>query len=168
MNFAEIIAREQQTGHLCLTLRGMFYTAYNGSAQALARIAGYKVKRTAGGRNSDSGCYAGFPAPSLEKVLAMLEKAGGRVVVREEKYLEIEGIAVSFDAGMLEGYQVRGRSKSANPPAAVAPLPGQELVSRILGYDLGTHTPLEAMLFLRELQTGLQRQSAGANVILQN
>lgn len=46
MTKQEIIEREQASGYLCLAVRGMFFTAYNGSAQAISRITGYKIKRT--------------------------------------------------------------------------------------------------------------------------
>lgn len=68
MTIGELLERERESGRLCLTLRGMFFTAYGGSAQALSRIAGYKVKRTGFDYDGVPCCYAGFPAPALERV----------------------------------------------------------------------------------------------------
>lgn len=68
MTIGELLERERESGRLCLTLRGMFFTAYGGSAQALGRIAGYKVKRTGCDYDGAPCCYAGFPAPALERV----------------------------------------------------------------------------------------------------
>lgn len=67
-----MILRERQSGRLCLSLRGMFYTACNGSAQVLSRVTGDKVKRTPGSRNSVPCCYAGFPAAAFNRVLDLL------------------------------------------------------------------------------------------------
>ena len=45
MTVEEIIEHEGRSGHLCLMLQGMFMRAYNGSAQTLARLTGYRLKR---------------------------------------------------------------------------------------------------------------------------
>ena len=120
MTITELLTRERESGYMCLSLRGLFFTAYGGSAQALGRVCGYKVKRTAGLHNGAACCYAGFPAPALDKTLARLLEGGGRVVVRRERYVEIEGIPVPFDASLLAGYPVRGeRPKDAARNAAI-------------------------------------------------
>lgn len=164
MTIGELLERERESGRLCLTLRGMFFTAYGGSAQALGRIAGYKVKRTGCDYDGAPCCYAGFPAPALERVLGLLEAIGGRIVVREEKYIEMEGLSVGFDREAISGYERRIPRRSKGVP------PGSEFSARCVAallrdYDLSNHTPLEAMNFLRELQVGLQRRETSGEVL---
>lgn len=157
MTKQEIIEREQASGLLCMAVRGMFFTAYNGSAQAVSRITGYKIKRTLYSTAALPCCYTGFPVSSIEKVIALLEQNGGKVVSRETNYLEIAGIDTTFDRTLLDTYPVTAAKKNgsaaislASPSAAD---PATALLEKVRSFNISAHTPLEAMNFLQTLQT---------------
>ncbi len=148
MTVEEIIAHECRSGHLCLMLQGMFMRAYNGSAQALARLTGYRLKRHSLWREGRPVCYCGFPFGQLERVSALITQAGGVLVSRRDGYAEFSGLDVSFDASTVLSLPLREpRRKKAAMPAD-----GGGLVRRIAAFDLARATPLEAMNFIGELQ----------------
>lgn len=98
MTVEEIIEHEGRSGHLCLMLQGMFMRAYNGSAQTLARLTGYRLKRHSLWSEERPVCYCGFPFAQLERVSALITDAGGILVSRGNGYAEFSGLDVSFDA----------------------------------------------------------------------
>ena len=71
MTRQEIITQEQTTGHLCLMLQGMFMRACNGSAQTLAKLTGYKLKRLPG---SNPKQIANPPEITHSKYLKTMKK----------------------------------------------------------------------------------------------
>lgn len=71
MTRQEIITQEQTTGHLCLMLQGMFMRAYNGSAQTLAKLTGYKLKRLPGSNPKQT---ANPPETTHSKYLKTMKK----------------------------------------------------------------------------------------------
>lgn len=151
MTVEEIIEHEGCSGHLCLMLQGMFMRAYNGSAQALARLTGYRLKRHSLWREERPVCYCGFPFGQLERVSALIADAGGVLVSSGEGYAEFSGLDVSFDAPAALSLPLREpRRKKAAMPAD-----GGGLVRRIAAFDLARATPLEAMNFIGELQRQL-------------
>lgn len=151
MTVEEIIEHEGRSGHLCLMLRGMFMRAYNGSAQTLARLTGYRLKRHSLWSEERPVCYCGFPFAQLERVSALITDAGGILVSRGNGYAEFSGLDVSFDASAALSLPLREpRRKKAAMPAD-----GGELARRIAAFDLARATPLEAMNFVGELQRQL-------------
>lgn len=92
MTVEEIIAYECRSGHLCLMLQGMFMRAYNGSAQALARLTGYRLKRHSLWSEERPVCYCGFPFGQLERVSALITDAGGVLERSGEGYAEFSGL----------------------------------------------------------------------------
>ena len=151
MTVEEIIEHEGRSGHLCLMLQGMFMRAYNGSAQTLARLTGYRLKRHSLWSEERPVCYCGFPFAQLERVSALITDAGGILVSRGNGYAEFSGLDVSFDASAALSLPLREprRKKSAMPAD------GGELARRIAAFDLARATPLEAMNFVGELQRQL-------------
>lgn len=148
MTVEEIIEHEGRSGHLCLMLQGMFMRAYNGSAQTLARLTGYRLKRHSLWSEERPVCYCGFPFAQLERVSALITDAGGILVSRGDGYAEFSGLDVSFDASAALSLPLREpRRKKAAMPAD-----GGELARRIAAFDLARATPLEAMNFIGELQ----------------
>ena len=151
MTVEEIIEHEGRSGHLCLMLQGMFMRAYNGSAQTLARLTGYRLKRHSLWSEERPVCYCGFPFAQLERVSALITDAGGILVSRGDGYAEFSGLDVSFDASAALSLPLREpRRKKAAMPAD-----GGELARRIAAFDLARATPLEAMNFVGELQRQL-------------
>ncbi|WP_278975127.1 hypothetical protein [Alistipes finegoldii] len=151
MTVEEIIEHEGRSGHLCLMLQGMFMRAYNGSAQTLARLTGYRLKRHSLWSEERPVCYCGFPFAQLERVSALITDAGGILVSRGNGYAEFSGLDVSFDASAALSLPLREpRRKKAAMPAD-----GGELARRIAAFDLARATPLEAMNFVGELQRQL-------------
>ena len=151
MTVEEIIEHDGRSGHLCLMLQGMFMRAYNGSAQTLARLTGYRLKRHSLWSEERPVCYCGFPFAQLERVSALITDAGGILVSRGNGYAEFSGLDVSFDASAALSLPLREpRRKKAAMPAD-----GGELARRIAAFDLARATPLEAMNFVGELQRQL-------------
>ena len=151
MTVEEIIEHEGRSGHLCLMLQGMFMRAYNGSAQTLARLTGYRLKRHSLWSEERPVCYCCFPFAQLERVSALITDAGGILVSRGNGYAEFSGLDVSFDASAALSLPLREpRRKKAAMPAD-----GGELARRIAAFDLARATPLEAMNFVGELQRQL-------------
>ena len=151
MTVEEIIEHEGRSGHLCLMLQGMFMRAYNGSAQTLARLTGYRLKRHSLWSEERPVCYCGLPFAQLERVSALITDAGGILVSRGNGYAEFSGLDVSFDASAALSLPLREpRRKKAAMPAD-----GGELARRIAAFDLARATPLEAMNFVGELQRQL-------------
>ena len=151
MTVEEIIEHEGRSGHLCLMLQGMFMRAYNGSAQTLARLTGYRLKRHSLWSEERPVCYCGFPFAQLARVSALITDAGGILVSRGNGYAEFSGLDVSFDASAALSLPLREpRRKKAAMPAD-----GGELARRIAAFDLARATPLEAMNFVGELQRQL-------------
>lgn len=151
MTVEEIIEHEGRSGHLCLMLQGMFMRAYNGSAQTLARLTGYRLKRHSLWSEERPVCYCGFPFAQLERVSALITDAGEILVSRGNGYAEFSGLDVSFDASAALSLPLREpRRKKAAMPAD-----GGELARRIAAFDLARATPLEAMNFVGELQRQL-------------
>lgn len=151
MTVEEIIEHEGRSGHLCLMLQGMFMRAYNGSAQTLARLTGYRLKRHSLWSEERPVCYCGFPFAQLERVSALITDAGGILVSRGNGYAEFSGLDVSFDASAALSLPLREpRRKKAAMPAD-----GGEFARRIAAFDLARATPLEAMNFVGELQRQL-------------
>ncbi len=118
MTVEEIIEHEGRSGHLCLMLQGMFMRAYNGSAQTLARLTGYRLKRHSLWSEERPVCYCGFPFAQLERVSALITDAGGILVSRGNGYAEFSGLDVSFDASAALSLPLREpRRKKAAMPA---------------------------------------------------
>lgn len=111
MTVEEIIAYECRSGHLCLMLQGMFMRAYNGSAQALARLTGYRLKRHSLWSEERPVCYCGFPFGQLERVSALIADAGGVLERSGEGYAEFSGLDVSFDASAALALPLSGASQ---------------------------------------------------------
>lgn len=157
MTVEEIIAYECRSGHLCLMLQGMFMRAYNGSAQALARLTGYRLKRHSLWSEERPVCYCGFPFAQLERVGALIADAGGVLERSGEGYAEFSGLDVSFDASAALALPLREpRRKKA---AMLAD--GDGLARRIAAFDLARATPLEAMNFVGELQRDFLTMQCG-------
>lgn len=130
---------------------GNVHAAYNGSAQTLARLTGYRLKRHSLWSEERPVCYCGFPFAQLERVSALITDAGGILVSRGNGYAEFSGLDVSFDASAALSLPLREpRRKKAAMPAD-----GGELARRIAAFDLARATPLEAMNFVGELQRQL-------------
>lgn len=149
MTRQEIITQEQTTGHLCLMLQGMFMRAYNGSAQTLAKLTGYKLKRLPGSSNDKPVCYCGFPVARLPHVCDRILEAGGVVVCRNDTYAEFEGLEVTFDPVAAQSLPA---SETGRKETNTAPKITDELHRRLAAFDLANATPLEAMNFVGELQ----------------
>lgn len=148
MTVEEIIEHEGRSGHLCLMLQGMFMRAYNGSAQTLARLTGYRLKRHSLWSEERPVCYCGFPFAQLERVSALIVGAGSVLERSGEGYAEFSGLAVSFDASAALALPLRElRRKRISQEADAG-----DLVRRIAAFDLAHATPLDAMNFIGELQ----------------
>lgn len=148
MTVEEIIEHEGRSGHLCLMLQGMFMRAYNGSAQTLARLTGYRLKRhslwspgmllrfslRAIGARQRTHYRCGRDSRKPREWLCRVF-GSGRVVRRFRR-----AFAALAGAAQEKGCDARGWRRVGAALAA---------------FDLARATPLEAMNFVGELQRQL-------------
>ena len=143
MTEQELIDKQEKGNNETLYLMkvGMFFHAYGAGAFALARTTGYRIKRKSrkGGREM---LVAGFPAESLNAVVAKLEAAGATVTRHSDILVEVAGLDGTPDEGMVD-------TKISD---AATDRPDTAWKKRIMEFDLGNSTPLAAMNLLAELQ----------------
>ncbi|MCC8187979.1 MAG: hypothetical protein LIP08_10905 [Bacteroides sp.] len=161
MGVKEVLNKQETTGHLFLVRQGLFLRGYNSGALMLEKLLGYKAQRVFLKVCAAEVCIAGFPSQNLSRVLATVEKAGGKIVMQNEQTVEIEGLDYPCTPEIIRQYP----EKEPLSPVATT-LPGtssvprkQEVTTvekiitrRVLDYNLSASTPMEAMLFLSALQ----------------
>lgn len=153
MTEQELIRKQEEGGNETLYLMkvGMFFHAYGAGAFALARLMHYRVKRKArkGGREV---LVAGFPADSLPMVAERIEAAGGKVLVKTDTWVEFEGLDATEDPALID----EPETNAAGTSPTAAKTGTEEWKQRILSFDLSQSTPLQALNFLAEVQSGLK------------
>lgn len=124
----------------------MFIHAYEGAAFAMHRLTGYKVRLVH--RKKGDIRMLGFQATQLENVKNLMAEAG--ITLRDEAQglWSFEGgdtTEIAVDAPVT---QPAGKPQTSNESQAA----NEPLLDVILGYNLAASTPMEAMLFLSDLQ----------------
>jgi hypothetical protein len=149
MTEQELIAKQENGNNETLYLMkvGMFFHAYGAGAFALARLMHYRVKRKLrkGGREV---LVAGFPADNLPVVAARIERAGGKVPVATDTWVEFTGVDATEDRALVDG------PENHHPHPDKANM--EEWRKRILSFDLSRSTPLQALNFLADVQSELK------------
>lgn len=176
MTEQEVLQQQEENGNSAfyLILIGTFLHAYGNGAFALARATGYHVlcRRRKAGRI----ITAGFPISRLDNVRSRILAAGGMIdALPDGKTWLFSGFDGTPDDAMvvLPRSVISARSLDKGDSGAAAPPPAapaadnapavrlvagsaEWLTEMVLGFKLATSTPLQAMLFLGDLQQQLK------------
>jgi hypothetical protein len=152
MEVKELIRLQEGDGIIRLLRQGLFLRGYNAGAVMLERIMGYKVYsmqvKAAGGLV----CYAGFPSEILEKVLEKAEAAGGRIVCRDDRLVEIGGLSYDCGEDVIASYPLKESSRRNSRGKTAGKKAEQSLIEAVVAFDLINATPVQAVLFVGELK----------------
>lgn len=163
MTEREICDRQREEGNSMFYLIrvGLFYHAYDHGAYALSRLMGYSVVRKR--RRWGEVLVAGFPAQRLQAFKQTVLKHAGKLKELDENTWSFHGVDGTPDPQM-----VKSPSAAAGPNAKMplaestklesdGPAEGYSwLAEAVRNYNLSASTPLDAMLFLRQLQLELK------------
>lgn len=160
MTEQEILKRQAETGNreFFLMLVGKFLHAYGNGAFALARATGYRVLRKQ--RRGGDVLTCGFPMGSLEQVRQRLHEAGGIVEKLDEKTYLFRGPDGTPDPQLVSEPQPKPAAQPGKAAAAEQGGGDHWLVEAVRGYNLSLSTPVDAMLFVRNLQQQLNDRNA--------
>jgi len=153
MGEKDVIMKQEENGNqeYYLILIGSFYHAYEAGAFALARATGYRVHRKH--RKMGDILTCGFPADRLYGVVRKIEDAGGSASqLPEGKAWRFSGIDGTADENMV---------KDSVMNKGAAPLAMQDIARAITDFNLSTATPLQAMMFIGELQKRIRCREQG-------
>lgn len=152
MTEQELIAKHQQSDNVATYLMkvGMFFHAYEAGPFALARATGYRIKRKLrkGGREV---LVAGFPAESLDAVIAKLKTAGATIIRHSDTFVEMTGIDGTSNETLADSINPDGNYyRKENERTEL-----RKLKELIHSFDLVSSTPIEALNFVDRLQKTL-------------
>ena len=181
MTEKEVFEKQEESGNTVFYMvrKGIFYNAFGHGAFALARATGYQVTRKH--RKAGDIVQAGFKVDQLQKVLGRIKEAGGRVEPLTEgddgvfAFGGIDGTpdeAMVKDAAMSKTAASPGSMDCPSRPYGYGAGAGPSrldmvaegasqgdggvsqawLVDAVLGFNLASSTPIEAMLFVGTLQ----------------
>ena len=162
MTEREVLEKQEENGQqgFWLIQIGSFIHAYGNGAFALARATGYTVRRKH--RKMGEILTCGFPAERLGQVVQKIEDAGGSAELQPDgKTWFFCGIDGTPDESMVKEASTLAREdmstysamrgNGASPPAM------QDITDAIMGFNLSASTPLEAMMFIGELQKRIMK-----------
>ncbi len=162
MGVKEVLNKQETTGHVFLVRQGLFLRGYNSGALMLEKLLGYKAQRVFLKVCNSEVCIAGFPSQNLPRVLAAVEKAGGKIVMQNEQIVEIEGLHYTCTPEIIRQHPEKEQLSlgATTTLPGTSPMPRQQetttvekiITRRVLEYNLSVSTPMEAMLFLSALQ----------------
>lgn len=168
MTEKEIIDKQISLGNntFFLVLVGRFYHAYGGGAFALSRVMGYHVRRLQ--RKMGEVMVLGFPIEIFDTVRDRVREAGGEIESVDGKTWIFRGLDGTPDPSMIS--EPRSIAKARCQPEAQAAVAEMKLIwnpsvveswliQSIQKFDLSTATPIDAMLFVRNLKQRIQQQN---------
>ena len=85
-------------------------------------------------------------------VAERIEAAGGKVLVKTDTWVEFEGLDATEDPALID----EPETNAAGTSPTAAKTGTEEWKQRILSFDLSQSTPLQALNFLAEVQSGLK------------
>lgn len=153
MTEQDVLRRQEINGQteFYLVLVGQFYHAYGNGAFALSRASGYRVLRKQ--RRWGEVLTAGFPASVLARVRQRIADMHGTVREVEGKMLLFSGIDGTPDDSLVQASQPVSVPAGKTAVAAVTDAPDEgTLLADLMSFNLSAATPIEAMLFLSNLQ----------------
>ena len=146
MTEREIITEQQNSGVRYLMQVGMFIHAYEGAAFAVARVTGYKIRLVH--RKGGDIRMLGFGAAQLEGVSRQMADQGMPLQQVDERLWTFEGGDDSEDGLMVSKPSAPAEPQGGDNMAH----PAEGVLRELLEYNLAASTPMEAMLFLSDLQ----------------
>lgn len=153
MTETEVLTWQEANGNreFLLIKVGMFLNAYGHGAFALHRVTGYTVKRKH--RKAGDILTAGFQIDTIGKVCQKITDMGGRWQEVDDKTWRFSGIDGTPDSDIVvESIPQKKTVVTASVPES----PSYEwLADRIRHFNLSASTPMDAMLFVSELQKQL-------------
>lgn len=149
MTEQECIQKQQEYGEgfFMVVKSGNFYNAYGCGAFALARATGYRVMR----RLRKGGRFVlttGFPLSRLDYVLAQIEAKGGKIEQCGCDVFFFSGVDGSEDMMLVSEQKPADFHKEKTNTV-------DDLREEILAFNLSRSTPMEAMIFIDNLQKRL-------------
>lgn len=155
MTEKELIARQEAEGNTVFYLlkAGMFYHAYEGGAFALARLMNYRVKRKQR-KGATEVLLAGFPVTALPRVLERMKQNGWVVACEQEgddRLFRFSGADGTSENALIDDGSF-GVASRREPDTEKF----RKLKARILSFDPGSSTPMEALNFIDRLQKTLR------------
>ncbi|MBQ4386841.1 MAG: hypothetical protein II822_04495 [Prevotella sp.] len=171
MTEKEIIERQELNCNreYFLILVGRFLHAYGNGAFALARATGYRVMRKQ--RKWGEVLTLGFPIDMFDRVRDRIRDAGGDVESIDDKTWVFRNLD-----GMPDPQMVCEPRPKVNP-APAHPLEREEsgcagkanqydwLAEAVWNFNLSASTPMEAMLFVRDLQQRLHKEEKASPAV---
>lgn len=145
MTVKEIIKLQRDSGNLFLHRQGLFFRGYNETAAFLHKALGYQLKvkeiKSCGGEVF----YVGFPAVSIDKIVSIVNQYGGSVEGYDISTMIISDITLSYDENTLQPEVKSQHKKRLN------------LANEIEAFNIMSHTPVDCMCFIADLQERLKR-----------
>ncbi|MBR1541454.1 MAG: hypothetical protein IJ628_02455 [Bacteroidaceae bacterium] len=162
MTEREVLQKQEDNGNQAFYLIqiGTFIHAYGHGAFALARATGYSVRRKH--RKMGDILTCGFPADRVSQVLAKLEDAGATAELQPDgKTWLFSGIDGTPDESMVKEASTLAREDMSTYSAmrgnGASPHAMQDITDAIMGFNLSASTPLQAMMFIGELQKRIMK-----------
>ncbi|MCD7935925.1 MAG: hypothetical protein LUG98_03620 [Tannerellaceae bacterium] len=153
MEIKELIEKQEKTGHIFLVRQGLFLRGYNSGARMLEHLLGYKVTRISLKSYGGEVCVAGFPSDRADRVIEAIRKQGGEIVEKTDCQLEIGGLNYTCTPEEIAYYEIKEKKgHKVKEPVNIVHQEEKILARKVLGFNLSAATPLEAMLFLHEIQ----------------
>lgn len=158
MTEQDVLKQQEENGQKVyfLILIGTFLHAYGHGAFALSRATGFRVMRRH--RKAGDVLTAGFPAARIDDVRRRVLEAGGMIdLLPDGKTWMFSGLDGTPDDSMVCEPASANPPATANPPTIAStrpltPITPDSIVQQLLDFPLSTSTPLEAMMFLGNLQ----------------
>lgn len=162
MTEKDILEKQAQNGNreFYMILVGRFLHAYEGGAFALSRVMGYRVIRKH--RKTGDVLVAGFPIDQFDLVRGRIREAGGEIEDMGTNTWVFRGLDGTPDERMVcepqQKHQAPDASRISQPSMVAAPAATTWLEETIMSFNLSASTPMQAMLFLNDVQQRLRSQ----------
>ena len=126
---------------------GLFIHAYEGAAFAIHRLTGYKIRLVH--RRTGDIRMLGFNASQQELVRGRLLEAGIKLRDEADGLWSFEGGDTTADESLIT---VTKTTKERSNETTAAQTSEKTLLAEVMGFNLSASTPMEAMIFLSDLQ----------------
>lgn len=132
--------------HVCLYKEGFFWVAYEQSAYYVAQFKGYKPNKKYIKMVGDSVVSVGFP--HVDALINELDSLKLIQACNKELYFVEIIMYQAIDISLFESWKimVENTSQKKEPKAVV------DVKAQIKAFPLAYKTPMEAFIFLKELQ----------------
>ena len=160
MTEKEILEKQTQNGNreFYMILVGRFLHAYECGAFALSRVMGYRVIRKH--RKTGDVLVTGFPIDQFDLVRGRIREAGGDIQDLCTNTWVFRGLDGTPDDRMVCDPQPKSNVSDAprtlQPTMVAASAAATWLEETILSFNLSASTPMQAMLFLSDVQLRLR------------